>query len=180
MHGPTAETDRQRTRDEPRLPTVLCTCLIAPFSGGPRRVRARNDRRTVDLQHLIAGVVQQSIVSDVLASSRIEISVTVVEGHGSMEACAINSAVLAVADAGASSWTTNTMFNVLSCKLRTVITVVAVREMLKHFHFASHSRWYQAMCRFQLPCLLHARQSGLKSVKCVFEMCAHSEREANH
>ena len=77
-----------------------CTCLIAPFSGGPRKVRGRNDRRAVDLQHLIAGVVQQSIVPDVLASSKLELSVIVVEGHGGVEACAINSAMLAVADAG--------------------------------------------------------------------------------
>ena len=79
---------------------MQCTCLIAPFSGGPRRVRGRNDRRAVDLQHLISGVVQQSIVPDVLASSKLELSVTVVEGHGGVEACAINSAMLAVADAG--------------------------------------------------------------------------------
>lgn len=101
--GPTAETDRQKTREALSLPTVHCTCLIAPFSGGPRKVRGKHDRRAVDLQHLIAGVVQQSVVPDVLAKNRLELSVTVIEGHGGMEACAINSAMLAVADAGGSS-----------------------------------------------------------------------------
>jgi ribonuclease PH len=99
--GPLAETDRQQSRASGNLPTVHCSCLIAPFSGGSRRIRGKHDRRTVDLQHLIAGVVQQSVVPDILAGSRLEISATVLEAHGGMEACAINAALLAIADAGA-------------------------------------------------------------------------------
>lgn len=74
---------------------------MAPFSGGLRRIRGKFDRRTVDLQTLVSNVVQQSIVPDVVASSRIQISINVLEADGGMEACAINAAMLAVADAGA-------------------------------------------------------------------------------
>lgn len=86
------------------LPSVQCSCLVAPFSGGLRRIRGKFDRRTVDLQTLVSNVVQQSIVPGVLASSRVQISINILEADGGMEACAINAAMLAVTDAGALSF----------------------------------------------------------------------------
>lgn len=99
--GPKAEADKAQQRISGGLPSVQCACLVAPFSGGLRRIRGKFDRRTVDLQTLVSNVVQQSIVPDVLASSRIQISINVLEADGGMEACAINAAMLAITDAGA-------------------------------------------------------------------------------
>lgn len=101
MIGPKAEADKAQQRISGGLPSVQCACLVAPFSGGLRRIRGKFDRRTVDLQTLVSNVVQQSIVPDVLASSRIQISINVLEADGGMEACAINAAMLAITDAGA-------------------------------------------------------------------------------
>jgi exosome complex component RRP41 len=73
---------------------------VAPFSGGIRKVRGRYDRRTSDLQILVETAVLQCIVPDTISSSEVQISITIIEADGSIEACAANAAIVAVADAG--------------------------------------------------------------------------------
>ena len=84
-----------------RLPEVSCSLLVAPFCGGPRRFRSRNDGRSQQLQHVIETAVSQCLVPDVLGHSQISISVVVTDADGGVDSCAINAAILAVADAGA-------------------------------------------------------------------------------
>jgi exosome complex component RRP41 len=66
-----------------------------------RRVRSRLDRRNNDLQNIVQGVVAQCIVPDVLSQCQLHIGITLIEADGGVEACAVNAAMLALADAGA-------------------------------------------------------------------------------
>lgn len=83
---------------------VRCTCLAAPFAGGPRRKRGRLDRRSLDLQQVVETALAQSIVPDTLPHSQLHVSLVIIDADGGAEACAVNAATLAIADAGAISW----------------------------------------------------------------------------
>jgi exosome complex component RRP41 len=73
---------------------------MAPFAGGPRRLRGKLDRRSMDLQHVVETAVLQSIVPDTLPGSQLQINVLITDADGSVDACAVNAVTLAVADAG--------------------------------------------------------------------------------
>ena len=93
-------------RDEAgRYPDVTCSVLVAPFCGGPRRMRSIHDARTTQLQHMISTAVTQSLVPDVLSHSQITISIVITDADGGVDACAVNAAMLAVADAGVKTCT---------------------------------------------------------------------------
>ena len=99
VSGPTAGSSQRG--DERTLPSVNCSVLTAPFAGGPRRYRHRTDNRHLSLQQCICTTVSQSIVPDVLRHSHIDISIVVTDVDGGIDCCAINAAMLAIADAGA-------------------------------------------------------------------------------
>jgi exosome complex component RRP41 len=97
--GPAAAASQRG--DDRTLPVITCSVLTAPFCGGPRRYRHRNDGRSLALQQCIQNAVLQSVVPDVLRHSQIDISVVITDADGGVDCCAVNAAMLAVADAGA-------------------------------------------------------------------------------
>ena len=101
VSGPSAASGQRG--EERTVPIVTCSILTAPFCGGPRRYRNRSDGRHLALQHTIQTAVLQSIVPNVLQHSQVDISVVITDADGGVDCCAVNAAMLAVADAGAQS-----------------------------------------------------------------------------
>ena len=103
--------------EERRLPNVTVSILYAPFCGGVRRFRNRNDGRSLALQQCVSTTVLQSVVPDVLKHSQIDISVMITDVDGGVDCCVINATMLAIADAGAAVSFTSRALVSHCCKL---------------------------------------------------------------
>ncbi|KAK3646402.1 Exosome non-catalytic core component [Elasticomyces elasticus] len=73
---------------------------VAAFSGVDRKRRARGDRRSVEMQHTIATAFQGVLFTHLYPHSTVVITLHVLSQDGSLLACCLNAATLALIDAG--------------------------------------------------------------------------------
>ncbi|KAK4894163.1 Exosome non-catalytic core component [Elasticomyces elasticus] len=73
---------------------------VAAFSGVDRKRRARGDRRSQEMQHAIASAFQTTLFTHLYPHSTIVITLHVLSQDGSLLACCLNAATLALIDAG--------------------------------------------------------------------------------
>ncbi|KAK4952999.1 Exosome non-catalytic core component [Elasticomyces elasticus] len=73
---------------------------VAAFSGVDRKRRARGDKRSVEMQHTIASAFQAVLFTHLYPHSTVVITLHVLSQDGSLLACCLNAATLALIDAG--------------------------------------------------------------------------------
>ncbi|KAK0908497.1 Exosome non-catalytic core component [Friedmanniomyces endolithicus] len=73
---------------------------VAAFSGMDRKKRARGDKRVQEMQYTIASAFQSTIFTHLYPHSTITLNLHVLSQDGSLLACALNAATLALIDAG--------------------------------------------------------------------------------
>jgi exosome complex component RRP41 len=73
---------------------------MASFSTGERRRRGRSDRRSKEISSILQNTLQQTISTDLLPRTQIDIFLQVLQADGGTRTAAINAAFLALCDAG--------------------------------------------------------------------------------
>lgn len=79
---------------------VQCDYAMAPFSTGERRRQGRTDRRSTEISAVIRNTLEQTIITELLPNSQIDIHVQVLQADGGTRCACINAALLALAEAG--------------------------------------------------------------------------------
>lgn len=72
---------------------------VAPFSAGERRVRGRGDRSVLELASIVKATLEQTILTELLPKSQIDVFVQVLQSDGGVRGCCINAAIVALGDA---------------------------------------------------------------------------------
>ncbi|KAI1454685.1 ribosomal protein S5 domain 2-like protein [Annulohypoxylon moriforme] len=79
---------------------ILVSVVVGPFSTVDRKKRARGDKRTQELQSTLAKSLAAVLHTHLFPRSTISLSLHVLSQDGSLLACLINAATLALIDAG--------------------------------------------------------------------------------
>ncbi|KAK0280503.1 Exosome non-catalytic core component [Friedmanniomyces endolithicus] len=88
------------SRDQSNEAKVEVEMNVAAFSGMDRKKRARGDKRVQEMQYTIASAFQSTIFTHLYPHSTITLNLHVLSQDGSLLACALNAATLALIDAG--------------------------------------------------------------------------------
>ncbi len=70
-------------------------------AGARRQKKGRADRRTTELASTVRNALEETILVDLFPRAQIDVAIQVLQADGSVLAACINTAMLAVADAGA-------------------------------------------------------------------------------
>ncbi|GIL81470.1 hypothetical protein Vretimale_1022 [Volvox reticuliferus] len=98
VFGPHAVTKRADVREDGAV--VVCEYAMAAFSTAERRRRGKGDRRSTELSMVIRNTLEQTILTELMPRSQIDVYVQVLQADGGTRCAAINAAVLALAAAG--------------------------------------------------------------------------------
>ncbi|OTA94108.1 hypothetical protein M434DRAFT_30278 [Hypoxylon sp. CO27-5] len=79
---------------------ILVSVVVGGFSTVDRKKRARNDKRIVELQFILAKSLAAVLHTHLFPRSTISLSLHILSQDGSLLACLINAATLALIDAG--------------------------------------------------------------------------------
>ncbi|KAG1660225.1 hypothetical protein FOA52_005095 [Chlamydomonas sp. UWO 241] len=93
------EVMKRGERDDDKA-ILKCEYSMAAFSTGERRRRGKSDRRSAEISLIIRGTLEQTVMTELMPRSQIDIYVQVLQADGGTRCCAINAALLALADAG--------------------------------------------------------------------------------
>lgn len=77
----------------------ITTHSVAPFSAGERRVRGRGDRSVLELASIVRATLEQTIITELLPRTQIDVFVQVLQSDGGVRGCCINAAIVALANA---------------------------------------------------------------------------------
>lgn len=72
----------------------------AAFASGEKRRAGRSDRRSVEAARALKGALEQTVITELLPRSQIDVCVHVLVADGGVQAACINAAMLALAHAG--------------------------------------------------------------------------------
>ena len=98
MFGP--KQVEQRSQEDPDRAIVRCEYAMAKFSTGERRRRGKGDRRGTEITMLIRNTLEQTIMTELLPRTQIDVYVQVLQADGGTRCACINAAFLALANAG--------------------------------------------------------------------------------
>lgn len=97
VFGPKPCTNRG-DEDEKRA-VIKCEYAMAAFSTGERRRRGKSDRRATEITKAIRNTLEQTILTELMPRSQIDIYVQVLQADGGTRCACINAAFLALAAA---------------------------------------------------------------------------------
>ncbi|GIL62103.1 hypothetical protein Vafri_16389 [Volvox africanus] len=95
VFGPHAVTKRADVKEDGAV--VVCEYAMAAFSTAERRRRGKGDRRSTELSMVIRNTLEQTILTELMPRSQIDVYV---QADGGTRCAAINAAVLALAAGG--------------------------------------------------------------------------------
>ncbi|TKA73630.1 hypothetical protein B0A55_07492 [Friedmanniomyces simplex] len=98
--GPQEQKRGGGSRDQSNEARVEVEMSVAAFSGMDRKRRARGDKRVQEIQYTIASAFQSTLFTHLYPHSTITITLHILSQDGSLLACALNAATLALIDAG--------------------------------------------------------------------------------
>jgi len=98
VSGPTES--RRTNRTESATAAISVDLSIAGFSAVDRKKSSRTDKRVTEMQHTIGAAFESTLFTHLYPHSTISITLNVLSQDGSLLACAINAATLALVDAG--------------------------------------------------------------------------------
>ncbi|TID12972.1 hypothetical protein CANINC_005071 [Pichia inconspicua] len=93
-------------------PTISVSIIQPPYAKMERKKVSTNDRRLAELSIIIKRALQQTIVKKNYSRTSIEVSITILQLDGSLLPACINSATLALIDAGIAMYDYITACNV--------------------------------------------------------------------
>ncbi|KAF4552717.1 Exosome complex component ski6-like protein [Elsinoe fawcettii] len=97
--GPSEGKRIGRSDQSPRA-TLSVAISVAPFASTDRRLRARTDKRTTELQHLLEETFAEVAFLHLYPHSSVQVTLHVLSSDGGLVAGSINATTLALVDAG--------------------------------------------------------------------------------
>ena len=156
---------------------AVLSLVTTPLAAGARRQRkGRADRRTTELASTVRNALEETILVDLFPRAQIDVAIQVLQADGSVLAACINTAMLAVADAGAPPFTPWHSIR----ESHPLCTALSPDRMI----WPSKSRWQRApklrkcshagysRCWQKPTSLWHGRQSLKESKSHLAVLCA--------